>query len=130
MNDKVFLTKRPSEGRRKKCEENTWPERQKGKLNIFSAISVIFLTFNMFFASHIFQASARVLRKNAFIYLRPDIIKNDHHKWAQKCLLLRNEKRYFPPKRAPLDRIYGREQHRKMLCTIKRSMRPRAGNCS
>jgi hypothetical protein len=58
MNDKAFglFDKKPSgEGKGKKCEEIA-AERQKGKLNIFSAISVIFLTFNMFFASHIFRS--------------------------------------------------------------------------
>lgn len=53
MNDKVFLTKQ-----NKISENGKAPGRQKGKLNIRSAISVIFLTFNMFFVYSLFSEAS------------------------------------------------------------------------
>lgn len=100
MNDKVILTKKksceraevqlqpiPAKAREKKCARG----EKKGKLNIFCAISAIFLTFNMFFVYLYFQQGLVVggivcAEKiyTAFIYLHPRHNQNDHHKWIQK----------------------------------------------
>ena len=55
MNDKVFLTKAAEKGEKNARKIRARTGETKRKLNIFSAISVIFLTFNMFFALYIFQ---------------------------------------------------------------------------
>lgn len=79
MNDKVFLTK-ISEA----YEKKGFGETKREIKHFLCNISDLF-TFNMFFVYVDISTSGRGWNcaRNAFIYLHPDVIKNDHHKWAQ-----------------------------------------------
>jgi hypothetical protein len=109
MNDKVILTKKKKKLRvarepryffqrfQRSCKSKMCGEK-KGKLNIFCAISAIFLTFNMFFVYLYFQQGlCGIVQKKENIYciylFASRHNQNDHHKWIQKIkfILVRSE---------------------------------------